>query len=124
VRSRRAKGEGRAYVNAASALNQAEYQKRYDELVARYDVAKSQLDILKQDKLERIARREKIRRFLETLRETNHSLDAFDERLWRETVEAMTVYSLEDVKVRFGSGTEIHVSTKDSRVQKIGNALR
>ena len=110
--------------NAASALNQAEYQKRYDKLVARYDVAKSQLDILKQDNLERIARREKIRRFLETLRETNHSLDAFDERLWRETVEAMTVYSLEDVKVRFSSGTEIHVSTKDSRVQKIGNALR
>ena len=99
--------------NAASALNQAEYQKRYNELVERYDTAKTQLDALKQDKLRRTARKEKICRFLEILRKADQALLVFDERLWRETVELMTVHSLEDITVKFHSGTEIHVSTKD-----------
>ena len=100
--------------NAASALNQEDYQKRYDELVARYDVAKAQLDALKQNKLERAARKEKIGRFLKTMRRVKHAPDVFDEKLWRETVEAMTVHTLQDVAVRFYSGTEIHVSATDA----------
>jgi len=96
--------------NAANALNQAEYQKRYDDLVARYDAAKSKLDTLKQDKLERTARKEKICRFLKTLRKIETAPDVFDERLWRETVEGMTIHSSEDTAVSFYSGTEIHVN--------------
>ena len=98
--------------NAASAMNQAEYQKRYDELVARYDAAKSKLDALKRDKLERTARKEKICRMLEILRKTEKIPGEFDERLWRETVEAMTIHSPEKVAVRFCSGTEIYLDTK------------
>jgi len=98
--------------NAANAMNQAEYQKHYNELVARYDEAKSKLDGLKQEKLERTARREKICRFLKTLRKTEAAPDTFDENLWRETVENMTIYSPEDISVKFYSGTEIHVSAK------------
>ena len=96
--------------NAANAMNQAEYQKRYDDLVARYDAAKSKLDTLKQDKLERTARKEKIGRFLKTLDKTETAPDTFDEKLWRETVENMTIYSPEDISIRFYSGTEIHVN--------------
>ena len=99
-------------VNAASALNQTEYQKRYDELVAQYDKAKSRLNSIKQEKLEQLTRREKIRRFLEILRKTETVPDNFDEKLWRKTVESMTIYSLEKVTVRFTSGTEIYVSVE------------
>ena len=105
--------------NAASALNQAEYQKRYDELVARYDAAKTQLDTLKQAKLERTARKEKICRLLETLRQTDYPATEFNESLWRETVETMTIHSREDIVVRFSSGTEIHVNTKETMYGKL-----
>ena len=97
--------------NAASALNQAEYQRRYDELVTRYDAAKTQLDALNKEKLDRIARKEKLRRFLEILRKSESVPREFDEKLWRETVETMTVHSLEDVVIRFYSGSEIHVNS-------------
>jgi len=98
--------------NAANAMNQAEYQKRYDVLVARYDAAKEQLAKLKQEKLEHTARKEKISRILNILRKTETTPQDFDETLWRETVETLTIYSPEDVAVRFYSGTEIHVSGK------------
>jgi len=96
--------------NAANVLDQVEYQKRYDVLVARYDAAKSELDALKQKKLERTARKEKICRFLKALYKTEAALNSFDETLWRETVEVMTIHSSEDISVRFYSGTEIHVN--------------
>ena len=98
--------------NAASALNQAEYQVRYDALVARYDSAKIQLDALKQDKLERMARKEKIHRFADILRGAKSAPDEFDEKLWREVVDAMTVYSRGDVTVQFCGGVEVSVSIK------------
>ena len=101
--------------NAASVLDQAEYQKRYDALVARYDAAKSKLDLLKQDKLERTARKEKIGRLLKTLRKTNAMPDTFDEKLWRETVENMAIHSPEDISLKFYSGTEIHVRMDNER---------
>jgi hypothetical protein len=53
--------------NAVSVQNQKEYQKQYDELVAQYDSAKTQLEALAKEKQERIARKEKIIRFLGNL---------------------------------------------------------
>ena len=65
--------------NAATALNQAEYRNHYDALVARYDAAKLRLDTVKQEKLEQITRREKIRRFLAILQKTEIASAKFDE---------------------------------------------
>ena len=99
--------------NAKSALNQTEYQKHYDELVMKYDEAKMKLDLLEQEKLEATARKEKICRFLKTLNEIDKISDEFNESLWRETVEAMTIHSSNEISVRFYSGTEIHVRIGD-----------
>ena len=99
-------------INAATALNQAEYRKRYDALVTQYDAAKLRLDAVKQEKLEQITRREKIRRFLKILRKTETASEKFDEPLWRKTVETITIEALDKVTVRFLSGTEIQVSAK------------
>jgi hypothetical protein len=97
--------------NAANALNQADYQKRYNELVKRYDTAKTTLDALKKDQLERTARKEKIGRFLETLRKSSSVPEVFDEQLYRETVENIIICAKNDIIVRFYSGTEIHVDS-------------
>ncbi|HCC34149.1 MAG TPA: resolvase [Ruminococcaceae bacterium] len=104
--------------NAASALNQAEYQMRYDALVARYDSAKIQLDLLKRDKLERMAHKEKIHRFADILRGAESAPDEFDEKLWREVVETMTVHSRGDVTVKFCGGMEILADSMDFTVYR------
>ena len=96
--------------NAARAQNQAEYQKRYDGLVARYEAAKTRLDAAKREKQESIAKREKLRFFLDVLRRETDPITVFDERLWRETVEYLIVKTKQDISVRFKSGTEIAVA--------------
>ena len=59
----------------------------------------------------------KIRRFLDTLHNEKNIPAAFDERLWRETVEAMVVHTPDHITVRFYSGTEISVSAKQNSVR-------
>jgi len=95
--------------NARAPQNQDEYAERYDELVERKAKAKAKLDKLTTQKQAQITQKEKLRRFLRTLQEAENPLTAFDERLWRETVESMTVYSADNIIVRFHSGTAIYV---------------
>jgi len=99
--------------NAANALDQDAYQKRYDGLVAKYDFAKNRLDALNREKLERVARRERIGRFLGVLRGVENLPSGFDEGLWRETVEAVIIHSLGEINIKFFSGTEIWVSVEN-----------
>jgi len=96
--------------NATSVQNQEEYRKQYDDLTARYDRAKEQLDALQKEKLERIAQKERLCRFMAFLKQTENAPTAFDEKLWRKTVESITVHTRDKVIVRFQSGTEIPVS--------------
>jgi DNA invertase Pin-like site-specific DNA recombinase len=96
-------------MNTTAAQDQARYQQEYDALVARYDAAKSQLEIVKREKLERVARREKVRQFLATLRSIANPLTAFDDRLWQKTVEAVRVSPSADITVVFRGGAEIRL---------------
>ena len=77
--------------------------------MVRYDTAKTQLDVLKREKLERVVRKEKLFRFLDTLRKTDTAPDIFNECLFRDVVETMKIHSLEDIAVKFYSGTEIRI---------------
>jgi hypothetical protein len=87
--------------------------------VVAYDVvrpddgglAKVKLESLKQGKLERKAHREKILRFIQILNKAgDDSLGDFDENLFRQVVESMTVHALDDIVVRFVSGVDIKVN--------------
>ncbi|GHU80656.1 serine recombinase [Clostridia bacterium] len=98
--------------NARAPQDQESYRKQYDELVARYDAAKEKLDSLAKEKKDRVASREKLRRFIQTLSQTESPLTAFDECLWRETVESVIVYALDDIAVRFHSGSVIRLKAE------------
>ena len=100
--------------NARSPQNQTEYLNRYDELVERYDQAKARFDRLALDKQKRNIRKEQLIRFTQILRKTEAAPDTFDNKLWRETVEAVTVHTKERFTVRLRSGTEIPVCTKQN----------
>ena len=92
--------------NAHVALDQAEYQKRYEALSARYDAAKARQEELTQEISARQARRQQIELFLAGLQE-HETLTVFRDEDWLAMVDHMTVHSATDIRVTFKDGTEI-----------------
>lgn len=93
--------------NAHVALDQTEYQKRYDGLVHRYDEAKAKLDAITEQIADKKARRGTIEEFLKVLREQDGLVTDFQTNLWCGLVDFMTVYSADDVRITFKNGAEI-----------------
>ncbi len=92
--------------NAHVALDQAEYQKRYDALAARYDAAKKRQAELSQEISALQARRQQIELFLDGLQERG-PLMVFRDEDWLAMVDHLTVHSATDITVTFKDGTEI-----------------
>lgn len=67
-----------------------------------------QVNQLKDKILEKIAQKEKIRRFLKELRQTNLVCE-FDEKLWYATIELVTIHSDKTLGFRFKDGTQVSV---------------
>ena len=93
--------------NARIALDQTEYQKKYDGLAGRFNRAKERLTEVSQAITERQAKREKIGRFVSALEKLDGSLTAFREDDWYSLVDYATVYSREDIRFTFKNGMEI-----------------
>ena len=93
--------------NAHAPLDQGDYTKRYNGLRRRYEAEKSKQDGLTNQRQERVAKRAKIRRFLENLRRQENLITNFDEHAWNILAEGITVYGANDLAVRFKDGTEI-----------------
>ena len=98
--------------NTRAASNQAEYQRRYDALAARYEAAKKRLGEVTEEKQNRAAKQKSLSRFMGDFERCDGLLAEFDEGLWREMVEAVTVHSEKDVAVTFRDGSTIHVDTR------------
>ena len=92
--------------NAHVALDQAEYQKRYDGLVARFDKAKARHTEVTDLIAERMARKHQIESYLNELR-NREPLTEFRETDWLAMVDFITVHSKKDIRVTFKDGTEI-----------------
>lgn len=95
--------------SARKAQNQNSLRERYAELNSRYESVKGRLAEVVAEKQAKQVRRENILRFMDTVRERENLLTAFDEPLWRATVERMTVQSKKDIAVRFRDGQEVVV---------------
>lgn len=96
-----------SHENAHVALDQTEYQKRYDGLVHRYDEAKVKLGAITEQIADKKARRGTIEEFLKVLREQDGLVTDFQTNLWCGLVDFMTVYSADDVRITFKNGAEI-----------------
>ena len=92
--------------NAHVALDQAEYQKRYDGLVARFDKAKARHTEVTDLIAERTARRHQIETYLKELR-GREPLTEFRDSDWLAMVDYITVHSKKGIRVTFKDGTEI-----------------
>ena len=92
--------------NAHVALDQAEYQKRYDGLVARFDITKARHTEVTDLIAERTARRHQIETDLKEL-QSREPLTEFRETDWLAMVDYITVHSKDDIRGTFKDGTEI-----------------
>lgn len=92
--------------NAHVALDQDEYQKRYDALVARFDKAKARHTEVTDLIAERMARKHQIESYLKELR-SREPLTEFRETDWLAMVDYITVHSKKDIWATFKDGNEI-----------------
>ena len=94
------------YENAHVALDQTEYQKRYDSLIVRFDTAKARLEEIEAAIADKKSRRAAIEVFLDTLAQAD-LMEKFDSALWCGLVDFVTVYDKDDVRFTFKDGQEI-----------------
>lgn len=97
------------YENAHVALDQEEYQKRYDGLTARFDKAKARLEMVEAAIKDKQSRQATIEAYLETLKTQDTLVEKFEPALWCGLLDFVTVYSKDDVWFTFKDGTEIRV---------------
>ena len=89
--------------NAKTAIDQTEYRKKYDALSKRYETAKSRYEELEQQISEFQARVREMERFISSISKQK-PLTEFDEALWGGLLESITVYSTEDIRIKFRDG--------------------
>lgn len=90
--------------NAKVALNQEEYQKRYDGLVQRFNATKTNLETVSAALNDKVTRRKTMEIFLRDLKKQEQLLTDFDPLLWRSLVEYVTVFKENKVDVTFKNG--------------------
>ena len=99
--------------NASAALDQGEYQRRYEGLVKRYEAASARLAEIDAARLERSAKRTNITRFLKMLvRQGDDLVTEFDEELWYITVDFITVHGDGRLAVTFRDGSEVSIAAE------------
>ena len=93
--------------NAHTALDQEEYQGRYDSLVERFDTTKAELEAVSEQIKDKITRHKDLEIFLDELKNQDGLITEFDPLLWNSLVDYVTVCEKDKVQVAFRNGIEI-----------------
>ena len=93
--------------NACVALNQDDYNTRYQALCDQHDAIQARLDSLEAEIKRRKLRRSDIDRFIGDLMRQPAIITTFDPILWSTMVERVTVHGKNDIRFTFRNGTEI-----------------
>jgi FtsZ-binding cell division protein ZapB len=93
--------------NARTALNQTEYQKRYDSLVQRFDRAKSRLEDVAGEIQEKQTDSANMDAFLKAFDQMPDALTEFSLESWHSIVDFATVYGGDDIRFTFKNGQEL-----------------
>lgn len=95
--------------NAATALDQDEYNQRYNGLVERYEAQKTRLEALQQEKDEREFKEDVLSGFLFEIIELEDMDTEFNDVRFEKTVDHITVYNDGRLVFTFFVGKEITV---------------
>ena len=93
----------------SSSLSPEEAVSRANGLSDRYDGLQAKIAALSKRKTERMAKTDAIGGFMFRLRELDQPLEHFDDRLWLEVIDCVTVNRDGTLTFKFQSGTEIAV---------------
>lgn len=93
--------------NAHTALDQEEYQRKYDDLVKRFDSDKTNLELVTEQIRDKTARHKNLELFLDKLQKQNGLISEFNPILWNSLVDYVTVYEKDKTEVSFKNGLEI-----------------
>lgn len=97
------------------AQDQDEYLARYNGLVERYENAQRRIKELDKERTERMAKADAIGGFMFRLRELDQPLEHFDERLWLEVIDHVTVHGDGELTFKFQNGSEISVQNDNRK---------
>ena len=95
--------------NAASAQSQADYTKKYNTLVKRYEKATKRVDELSVERARKQDRDRELRLFIESIKKQPLVLEVWNERLWVGLLEKATVFHDGRMVFEFKNGAEIEV---------------
>ena len=95
--------------NAHTALDQEEYQRRYDSLVERFDTTKANLELTTEQIKDKITRHKNLEIFLNELQKQDGLISDFDPLLWHSLVDYVTVYNKDELHFTFKNGLKIPV---------------
>lgn len=98
--------------NAQMAMDQDEYNRKYTDLCERYQAVQARLAELDEQRLERTAKRVKIKMFLEQLEARGTLVSEFDEELWYTTVDSVTVLHDKKMAFTFRDGRQVEISAE------------
>ena len=95
--------------NSITAQNTAEFEKRCSELNKQYIEKKSEYDKLLAQKNSRLNKIKELKQFLNELSKSDIPLTEFNDDLWRNMIEKVTIYQDKKMTFRFLDGTDIEV---------------
>lgn len=95
--------------NAHFASNQDEYEKKYNELVDRYEDVQTRISALDEQITRPLAEKETTAMYIEKLCGVPDTVTEFDDELWQGLLQYMTVYGKDDYGFTFADGTEIRI---------------
>ena len=93
--------------NAHVALDQSEYQKRYESLVERFERAKTRLEAVAAEIAEKQTASSNMDDFLTDFKQMPETLTEFTLECWNSMVDYATVYSTDDIRFIFKNGQEV-----------------
>lgn len=98
--------------NAQVALDQADYTRKYNAYSERYQAATDRLAEIELLRLERTAKKTKIRLFMENLNQHDELVTDFDEELWYSTVDSVTVHKDKAMTFTFRDGRQVEITAE------------
>ena len=93
--------------NARVALDQTDFQSRYESLVKRFDDTKAKYDAVYAEMDDKRIRRATVESFLADLSKRDTLLTKFEPEAWHSLVDFVTIYGAEDIRITFKNGKEI-----------------
>ena len=90
--------------NARTAVDQECYKERYDALTERYETLRLKINTLQDDIFAKKVKADKIKAFIETLKQRDSLIEKFDEGLWNATVDEISVGEQGDLRFVFRDG--------------------